>query len=225
MTRKPVDCPTFDPGLDAPQEPLEKDLEAGLEIVTSSAPMQHPVPDLFPENTPVLTASQTTSTAETTGVSQVGMPPSPPFSLFSSILASAYAGSKPGPSRQLQMEFSSLNLNSHPVDSLIVSVPFPSRVPSPSPVEPLVPCETLELVPSSAVPPYNLRSLANRHGKDIALGGLEQDLVPIGPRKLRGRKSNVSDAQHKAIMDIIDGKQKSMTRVLRATKLPPDILK
>lgn len=64
-----------------------------------------------------------------------------------------------------------------------------------------------------------------RHGKDTALGGLEQDLVPIGPRKSRGRKSNILKAQHKEIMDIIDGKQKSLTGVLREAKPPPDILK
>ena len=77
----------------------------------------------------------------------------------------------------------------------------------------------------SIAPPYNLRSLAFRTGKETVLGGLEQDLVPIGPRKSRGRKSSMSKAKQKAIIDIVDGKQKSLTGVLRAAKPPSVSLK
>ena len=91
--------------------------------------------------------------------------------------------------------------------------------------EPSAPCPPLDSAPPSSAPPYNLRSLVIRTGKEIAPGGLEQDLVPIGPRKSRGRKSNMSKARQKAIFDIVDGKQKSLTGVLRAAKPPSDSLK
>ena len=72
-------------------------------------------------------------------------------------------------------------------------------------------------------PPYNLRPLANRKGKGQAVGGIALDPVVIGPRKLRGRKSLLSKAQFKAVIDIADGKQKTFPGVLRAEPPPPPV--
>lgn len=73
------------------------------------------------------------------------------------------------------------------------------------------------------IPPYNLRPLAIRKGKGLIVGGLELDMVSVGLRKLRGRKTNLSKAQLKAIIDIVGGKQMSLPRVLRAKQSPPEI--
>ena len=225
VPRKPAVFPVSNTGMDIPKEPMEEDLEEGLEVVTSSAPLQQIVSARSLEQAPMLTASQVTPTAGKVGASQVGMPLSFLFSLCLSDLDLVSTVSMLGTSRQLQMEFSCLNLNSPPVDSLVVSVPSSSGDPPSSKIESLLPCHSLDSAPSSTAPPYNLRSLAFRPGKEIIPGGREQDLVPIGPRKTRGRKSNMSKAKQKAIIDIVDGKHKSLTGVLRAAKPPSNSLK
>ena len=54
----------------------------------------------------------------------------------------------------------------------------------------------------------------------MAIGGLASDPMACGPRKLRGRKSNLSKAQLQAVVDIAYGKQLSIPRVLRAEPTP-----
>jgi len=71
-------------------------------------------------------------------------------------------------------------------------------------------------------PHYNLRPLATRKGKELVAGGLATDEVSIGPKKLRGRKSDLSKAKMKAIIDIAGGKQLSLPEVLRAKQSPPE---
>ena len=69
-------------------------------------------------------------------------------------------------------------------------------------------------------PPYNLRFLVNKPWRREAIGGLELNHVPVGPRNLRGRKSNLSKAKIKSKLDIVDGKRRSPSRVLRAMQSP-----
>jgi len=111
-----------------------------------------------------------------------------------------------------------LKMGLTPLDSVIMTIPS-------SPIQ-----SSITMVHVSSLPPgvgghephYNLRPLAIRKGKGPVVGGLELDVGSIGPRKLRGRKSNLSKAQFKAIIDIAGGKQMSFPGVLRAKKSPPE---
>ena len=106
------------------------------------------------------------------------------------------------------------------LDNVILSVPDP---PDPSP--PQAVCDPLTANPrasSSDSLPYNLRPRANRAGKGLVVGGLASDPAAHGPRKMRGRKSNLSKAQLKVVVDIADERQMSLTGVLRAERPPPE---
>ena len=48
------------------------------------------------------------------------------------------------------------------------------------------------------------------------------DEVSIGPKKLRGRKSDLSKAKLKAIIDIAGGKKLSLPGVIREKQSPPE---
>ena len=158
------------------------------------------------------------SVSETTRATQTSMTLSPPSSLCSSAFLSPLEISDPGPSKQLQNDFLDLNIIQASIDSIIMSI-MPSSV-SPPPVSKCVTIPSLPRVSPPKTPPYNLRSLANRTGKGLVIGGLASDPVSIGPRKLRGRKSYLSKAQLKAKLDIADGKQRSLSGVLRAAQPP-----
>ena len=64
--------------------------------------------------------------------------------------------------------------------------------------------------------PYNLRSLDSKPVSSESVGGLGLFPSPSQKRKKRGRKSKLSMAQIKAKFDVADGKQQSITGVLRA---------
>ena len=123
------------------------------------------------------------------------------------------------------MEFSNLNINMSPVDSMVVLVPPASSSLSPDPVVSLAPGSPKVAPISPEAPPYNLRSLANHSGKENVYGGLDPNYVPIGSRKLRSRKYNLYKAQLKAKIDVVDHKQKLLFGVLRVTMPPSDVLK
>ena len=55
----------------------------------------------------------------------------------------------------------------------------------------------------------------------FAVGGLASNSIEIGTRKPRGRKSNLSLAQSKAVVNIANGKKMTLPRVLRAERPPP----
>ena len=127
---------------------------------------------------------------------------------------------EPGPSRQILNDLSTLNLSFSSLDSVILSIPDLSGPSSSIAVEaPQVPCSQNS---DSDLLPYNLRPRENRGGSGLAVGGLASNPVVIGARKLRGRKSNLSKAQSKTVVDIADGKQMSLTGVLRAERPPPE---
>ena len=141
------------------------------------------------------------------------MSPLPPYSFSPSACIFQSLSEGPGPSKQILDNFSALNLTKASSDSIIISVPPHSEAALP----------VSEVAFSSidsgghtlAVPPYNLFLLANRKGKGQAVGGIALDPLVIGPRKLRGRKYELSKAQFKAVIDIADGKQKTFPGVLR----------
>ena len=103
------------------------------------------------------------------------------------------------------------------LDSIITSIPLSTMVPLPEVESDIAPSQSG--IPEK--PPYNLRSSVKKPWEGEAIGGLESSDVPVGPRKLRGRKSNLSKAQVKAKLDISDGKQWSLSRVLRSAQSPP----
>ena len=117
-------------------------------------------------------------------------------------------------------DLSALNLSLPPLDSVILSVPEVSGPPSSSVmIDPSPPCSR----PTVSEPlPYNLRPRADRRGSGLVVGGLASNPIVIGARKMRGRKSNLSIAQSKVVVDIADGKQMSLTGVLRAERPPPE---
>lgn len=73
--------------------------------------------------------------------------------------------------------------------------------------------------------PYNLRYLGGKSGSSGSVGGLGE----MGPQGLsknkRGRKSNLSKAKLKAKLDVANGKQHSITGVLRAVQTPENVIK
>ena len=69
-------------------------------------------------------------------------------------------------------------------------------------------------------PPYNLRSMTKKSLKGEVIGGLESNPILVGPRKMQGTKSNLSKAQVKEKIDIVDGKQLSLSGVLRVAQAP-----
>lgn len=247
MARKSAFAPVSNSGSDPSYEPMEEEAKDGSEEVMSEAPSQQLTPARSVEQPFVRTAPQIPSTAgiavepleqlqaqkasqanSTVGFvaePQTGMPIFLPSSLCSSYMENVSASMLSGSSGCLQKEFSCLNLNPQLIDSLVVTVPLPSGDPLASLSASCHSCSNLDPAPPPTAPPYNLRSLSLRIGKETAPGGLEQDIVPIGPRKSRGRKSNLSKAKQKAIIDIVDGKQKSLTGVLRAAKPPSVSLK
>ena len=82
------------------------------------------------------------------------------------------------------MEFIKMHEIIESLDRIITTLPSPSMSPSSGCVH------GPEPLPSSppGMPPYNLRSLVNKPWKSKAIGGLESNPIPIGPRNLRGRK-------------------------------------
>lgn len=158
------------------------------------------------------------SVSEHVGASQVGTSPIPPFSLCSSDVSSLSVFAGPGPSRQILNDLSVLNLSNLSSDNVIISVPNPSALVLPSYYDDPAPPDSQIPIPEN--PPYNLRPLANRKGKGMAIGGLASNPMACGTRKLRGRKSNLSKAQLQAVVDIAYGKQLSIPRVLRAEPPP-----
>ena len=127
--------------------------------------------------------------------------------------------SEPGPSRLIPHNFQSLLGSPLSADSIIMFVTSPPGPP------PFLPPKDCDMVPLSSslpeAPHYNLRPLATRARKGFVVGGLSSDPNPFGPRKARGRNSELSKAQLKAKIDIADGKQKSLFGVLRVA-LPPN---
>ena len=154
--------------------------------------------------------------AEAEGFPMKGTPLVSKPSSISFICSSVFELSKPGPSRPIEMEHIQMHEIIESLDSIITSFP-PSSFPSPIDVVP-EPDPYLSGIPKS--PAYNLRSLMNRPWRREAIGGLESNHVPFGPRKLRGRKSNLSKAQLKHKIDIADGKHRSLSGVLRAVQPP-----
>jgi len=76
---------------------------------------------------------------------------------------------------------------------------------------------------------YNLRSLSKKSvGSDEVMdpvGGLGAEVTKSISKKGRGRKSLLSKAQVKAVFDVADGKQMSITGALRAAKSPEAVKK
>ena len=113
-----------------------------------------------------------------------------------------------------------MNISLSSFDSVILFVPDPPDLSSSQDVGVSLPPRSqtsyLDLLP------YNLRPQAKRVGTGLVVGGLALNPVVIGARKIRGRKSNLSKAQSKFVVDIDDGKQMSLTGVLRAEWPPPE---
>ena len=149
-----------------------------------------------------------------------GMSPSFPPLSSSSACFPVDVCLEPGPSRQLVSELSALNLSSPPIDSLVVSVPVAPGPPLSSRSDPCDPCPRSS---DSGPFPYNLRPRWDRRASGFAVGGLASNSVDFGIRKARGRKSNLSLTQSKAVVDIADGKQLTLPRVLRAERPPSGV--
>ena len=155
--------------------------------------MEHE-PEHPPASSPLLEAKLTTFAPE--GMKLISSP-----SLFTSLCTSIFSYSKPCPSRPSQMEYLQILDVIESLDSIITSIPS-------SPLEPILvfdiglpplpPC-----IPEN--PPYNLRSLMKKPMKEEAIGGLEANPISVGPRKMGGRKSNLSKAQVREKIDIVDG--------------------
>jgi len=86
---------------------------------------------------------------------------------------------------------------------------------------------SLNPAPSALHPscPYNLRSLDSKPISSGLVGGIGFLPSQSQKRKKRGRKSNLSIAQIKAKFDVDDGKQQSITGVLRAVQGPENVVK
>ena len=65
---------------------------------------------------------------------------------------------------------------------------------------------------------YNLRSLDKKPEAVDTIGGIGMEIPQASRKKTRGRKSLLSKAQVKAKYDMEDGKQMSISGVLRAAK-------
>lgn len=144
----------------------------------------------------------TAAVSEMVGVALASPPQYPPFSICSSFDVSQSCCEEPGPLRQLMDDLSILRQGLDTSDSVIMTIPPSPKLPSSSTDA------ALHFPPRvwSPEPPYNLRSLASRKGKGIIVGGLDVDMVSTEPRKTRGRKSNLTKAQLKAVIDIAGGK-------------------
>lgn len=91
------------------------------------------------------------------------------------------------------------------------------------------PCEDDLPHPTSSVLqspcPYNLRSHDCKHVITDSVGGIGELLSQGQFKNKRGRKSNLAKGKINAKFDVVDGKQQSITGVLRAVQTPENVIK